>query len=181
MWQSSKHKLTITQKKRPKRNSAELKLRRVPVELKVVPSGAPVLGAKPAPLIDARVLLSEVSELGLHLFSREPVAVGNPVAVTFEIPKRIYLKGTVSNCSEFTVGSKIISENRFDFRLSVLFSNEKEEDQQAIRDFCKFLNGVSGADLLAAATAAEAPAPEAAPSTEQGTSAPSGDAEPVAA
>jgi len=112
------------------------------VNAELKPLGMIGPGSAPAPV---RILLNDFSPVGVGVFSKIPLSVGQEIAVTFQEPRRFYVKGRILWCKEYHHGSPVMSDNNFSYRVGVEFVFESEEESQQVVKFyeelCAILYG----------------------------------------
>jgi len=124
----------VAKKRERERSRRPLHLKRVYAQIKVETQ------AEPAKVLDARILLNDITPQGLGLFSMEPILVGQNIAITLDHPSRIYLKGRVVHCQEFAVNSHIMSKDPFLYRVGIHFQFVSKEEEDAVAKFCEGLS-----------------------------------------
>ena len=133
MWQSStqRSRALIAEKKREReKRRSPIHLRRVMAQLKISEADGT------ASLIDARVVLNDLSVKGLGIFTMQPLLVGQSISLTLEYPKRIYIKGRVIWCQEIDSSSHVLSETSYQFRMGLQFVFATDEERIAVKSFC---------------------------------------------
>lgn len=136
MWQAPSQRLRalVSSKRREKdRLRRPLHFLRTRAEIKI-----PDLNGD-AIIVDARVILNDISPKGVGLFSTQALLPGQDVAITLEEPKRIYLKGRIVWCQEHDVESHVLSESRYSYRIGIAFVFETPEEFQAVQHYCEVL------------------------------------------
>ena len=137
MWEVSKFRVKahLEARKRARNRgglSGGLNLRRVEAALKVVESS----GRASAPFA-VRVLLNDLSPLGLRVFSTQALVVGQKVTVSWSGGIEVFqATGRVIACLEATVSGRILSNAHFPHRIAIEFIFTTKEEQEAIRNYC---------------------------------------------
>lgn len=133
MWQAPSQRtraVANAKKKQRDASSRRLHIKRVKAELRVVVQG------NTAPEVnEVRVVLNDMTERGMGLYSQNPIGVGREVAVTLESPRQIYLRGHVTWCQEFDAESRILAQNPFSYRVGVKFIFQSPEEEEAVKNF----------------------------------------------
>lgn len=135
MWQAPNNKVRAigSAKKRLKdRNSKTFHLKRVVAELKLIGG----LGQPPV-ITQARVLLNDLSPKGVGLFTPMSVNPDQEVAITFESPRRFYVKGKIIFCNDVRSTQTIISEERYSYRVGLKFTFQNEQEEKEVEAFCQ--------------------------------------------
>lgn len=136
MWQSPNQRVRAIQNAK-KRQMDRLKR---PMHLKKVRAEMKIVGPDKRPSIsEARVVLNDMSPEGVGIFSSLPVLVGQEISLTMEDPRQVFLKGRVVWCQEFDVGSPVVSQHTFSYRMGIRFVFSSPKEQEAVRLFCEEL------------------------------------------
>ena len=137
MWEVSKFRvrahLDAQKRARDRKESGVnlLNLRRVEAELKVVDNAGHASAA-----FGVRVLLNDLSPLGVRVFSTQPLVVGQKVCVTWGGFEQFQATGRVIACLEATVSGRILSNSQFPHRIAIEFIFTTKEEQENIRKYC---------------------------------------------
>ncbi len=75
----------------------------------------------------AMLLLYEMNEDGVILFSEHNLPIGAQTTLVVHAPNTIYLKGRVSMCRPILTGIKVIRKMQMNFRIGVQFEFDKLE------------------------------------------------------
>jgi hypothetical protein len=131
MWQAPSRS---SQKKKREKTRKFLHIKRVTAELRAasIPGQAPKVAT-------ARIILNDISPFGVGLFTEIPFSQGQDIALTFEHPKRFYVRGKIAWCEEVRTSGRIIQTEEFKYRIAIQFSFQSKEDQDAVRVFCEEL------------------------------------------
>lgn len=95
-------------------------------------------------VIPSRVFLVDISEDGAGLFTLEPIAPGTMVAVCLRSKsnKHVIVNGQTIWCSKIQENSKIISKQKYPYRVGVQFHKLTSRAQEILKDFLSnALNG----------------------------------------
>src|SRR5258707_370967 len=96
-----------------KNNVMPKHLRRTTAQIKMSGPGGEI--------VNARVVLNDFTAEGVELFSATPLNQGQEVSLTMEEPKRFYTKGKIVWCDRAEQSGKIISIEKFNFRVRIQF------------------------------------------------------------
>jgi hypothetical protein len=129
MWQAPSR--TRQQKKRTKEQKS-IHIKRVHAELRT----ASIPGQTPT-VATARIVLNDISPFGVGLFTEIPFTLGQEIALTFEHPKRAFVRGKILWCEEMIRGGKVLSVETYKYRIGIQFKFQSKEDEAAIRTFCE--------------------------------------------
>ena len=138
MWQapSQRMRAVSNQKKRERdRSRRPMHIKRVHAEIKLVNPRA--AQGEAAVLVDARLLLNDLSPKGMGVFSAQAMDAGQEIAITLQDPSRIYLRGKVIHCQEFDANSHVLSAKSFSYRIGIQFLFETADEQAAVKKFCE--------------------------------------------
>lgn len=91
--------------------------------------------------LQCRVVLNDVTPQGARLFVPRPLEVEQWVALTLEQPKKFYITGRVVACAQNSSTGKIITNEKFDHRVTIEFIFNSDEERQAVKAFCDEMNG----------------------------------------
>lgn len=136
MWQVPNQKLRAmmnARKRERERSSRSFHIRRTRAQVKIVS------GMETQPMQEARVVLNDISPKAMRLFSADMIAAGQVAAITLDEPTRIYVRARVVSCQELDAESRVISENPFSYRVSLLFLFDSDEEERAFKAYCEQL------------------------------------------
>ena len=137
MWQASSPKgkgAGGTEQRGSGRISGSIHLMRITVEVrKTAADGIQTEATQP---LKARVLLYDLSPIGVGLFCSAPIPPSQKITLAFSAPATIFIEGKVVYCQEIVTDSHIISETPFSFRVGVQFHFATDEDATAMKKFC---------------------------------------------
>lgn len=138
MWQAPNQKKGGAGTKRSSdRWQRPMHIKRITVELRKSPTeGVPAMGPE---LVQARLVLNDLSPSGIGVFCAEAMAPGQEVALMLSTPATIYLRGRVVYCQEHFSPSHVISETPFGFRAGIQFTFQSADEQAAVTKFCEQL------------------------------------------
>jgi len=152
MWENSAPKNKLFQnssKTTPSKMRPGIHLQRVDAQLKAVG----VIGSESEPKV-IRIFLNEFSPTEVAVFSKVAWAAGQEVAVTFQDPRRFYVRGQIAWCKEFNSRSRVHSENTFSYRVGIQLLFDNEEESQAVVKFHQELSAILyGVEPVAASVA----------------------------
>ncbi len=132
MWQVPNQKLRamMTARRREKeRQKRGFHIARTSAQMKIVspPSSTPVM--------EVRVVLNDITPKQMCLFTNEPITPGQIAAVTLEDPRRIYVRARIVGCQELDYESKVIHTQAFQYRVSLVFLFESEDEQKQFKSY----------------------------------------------
>lgn len=88
-------------------------------------------------IIQACVILNDLSPVGLMLFSPEPFQPGQKINLTLESPKLFYAKGHVTACKHMTLHQHVFGEEMFSYRVAIKFDFNSPDEEIAVRRYCQ--------------------------------------------
>jgi hypothetical protein len=89
----------------------------------------------------ARVVLNDVNQKGILLFSSVPLSMEQKVEVVLQDPHPFSATGTVRSCQQMAFDQRIISDHQFQYRVSVEFDVHTAEDRDRIDAYCNVIQG----------------------------------------
>ncbi len=123
------------------RNRPQIDLKRVRAELYLPQENES--GTRPgadAPvqcdIVNAQVFLTDISSVGMHLFSEAPLTVGQILEAVILDPIETQVYGQVISCKNVLLGSRVFSANPFPYRASLKFYFASPEGQAAFKKYC---------------------------------------------
>lgn len=116
------------------RNRLPVHFKRARAEVKL--SG---LGADPTKIIEARVLLNDITPKGIGLFTTSPMLPSQEISITVDQPKRLYVRGRIVWCMEHNANTHILSETKYAYRVGIQFIFDTEEERQALAKYVQEL------------------------------------------
>lgn len=90
-------------------------------------------------IADSRVFLNDMSPTGLGCFTNVPIDKGEIVSISIEQPRHFFVKAEVMWCAHYSLSTKVLSTERFAYRVGVRFLFDSDEDRQAVKAFCEEL------------------------------------------
>ena len=96
-------------------------------------------GSEETHAFGAQVILSDFTQLGLKLYSSEPVGPGQEILVALDAPRPLFARALVRFCYEFTQSGRILRGHHFPYRVGVEFIFESEDERSAIAGYCREL------------------------------------------
>ncbi len=81
------------------------------------------------------VLLSDVNMGFMLAFSKEPYIPGQSIVAEFLIPRSFKMSAEIMMCTNYSMRSRIISQNKADFRLQCRFTFALQGERANLRDF----------------------------------------------
>lgn len=76
-----------------------------------------------------------MTENEVDIFSNEPVALGTEVGLTLDGPRRFYVRGVVVACRGSEHESRVISAEKYPYRLKIQFMFSSDEEKLQVRKF----------------------------------------------
>lgn len=163
MWQgtpNAKTTRTGSGAKGRRRKSNSLSMSRVLAQLKSLTRMGGVAEEEPQPV---RIVLNDLTPVGIHLFSRDPLPQGFEILISMSDPKRIDLHGRVMSCQLYNLNSKVIDSQglpyRYRMRVEFQFAtpSEKTSVQEFVTELLQQYLRIGGAKPLLPASPAAAP------------------------
>lgn len=93
---------------------------------------------------EARVFLNDLSPTGVGCFVNVAIQKGEKVAIVIEQPKHIYLRGEVIWCSPYTLDTKILTAERYDYRVGIKFLFDSPEEAEVVKQYVNDLYAAKG-------------------------------------
>ena len=112
------------------RNRPTLHIRRTLAELRVFEQA---LG--PSKIIVSRLVLNDLSPIGVYVFSQEPVRAGSRLALAMQAPLSFFARGKVLSCQPTLGQVRVLSESPYKYRVTVLFEFDSKEELQLVEEF----------------------------------------------
>lgn len=95
--------------------------------------------ANPTPPLPADIpgqaVLNDLSPSGIGLCVAYPMAEGQELTITLEEPQKLALHGKVVWCREHRVGSHVLSDTAYSYKLGVKFVFKSAEEEEQVRKF----------------------------------------------
>jgi hypothetical protein len=88
-------------------------------------------------LIEARVLLNDLSTTGIGIYASKPMNPGSKVIVTLDEPIQIQICGEVVWCQEQPACGPVITSEAFNQRIVVKFVFANADDEKKLQDYCE--------------------------------------------
>lgn len=98
--------------------------------------GATLRRERGGQVIAGRIILSDLSAVGVGIFLPAPVAKGESISLVIGVPQSIYLKGTIEWCGYYNLSSRVLSVENLVYRAYVKFHFESAQEREA---FCQFM------------------------------------------
>lgn len=118
-------------KQKRKVTRVEIPFQRVSAEIKVDSNGE---------INESRVILNDLTPLGVGCFINVPLDKGEMVSIVIEQPKHLFLKGQVEWCKPYTLDTKIISEENFRYRIGIKFVFDTPEEAAEVKKYWEELH-----------------------------------------
>lgn len=93
---------------------------------------------------ESRVFLNDLSPTGVGCFVNVAIDKGELVAMVIEQPKHIYLRGEVIWCSPYTLDTKILTAERYDYRVGIKFIFDSPEEADIVKKYVEELYAAKG-------------------------------------
>ena len=106
-------------------------------------------------IFDAQVLLNDVSERGLRLFSSVPLNPGSMASITLFEPRSLAVKARVIERAAPMRQGHIVSQRTFPHRLSLRFVFSSDDERRAVAEFVRELQEQHGIRATAPITVLE--------------------------
>jgi hypothetical protein len=90
-------------------------------------------------VIQASIILNDLTPFGLMLFSEHPLYIGQRVGLTIEAPKLFYARGTVTACKNMELHRHIYGETYYAYRVAIKFEFHSTEEERAVARYCQEL------------------------------------------
>jgi hypothetical protein len=118
-----------------KRTKAHLRLRRAPIQLKLLHDGPAQLG-QGAQVLEGRVFLHEITEKGASVFVNAPLQLDQRVALSVDGTKKFFVNGIVDGCRPILPPGGLISTvEKFNYRLKLAFKLDTAEQRADVAKF----------------------------------------------
>ncbi|MBI3557791.1 MAG: hypothetical protein HY074_16140 [Deltaproteobacteria bacterium] len=101
-------------------------LTRIPAIIKVNASGQ---------LLDARIVVSELTNAGAECFVNRFVAKGEPVTLVFEQPHHFAVKGLIVAWYTFTTSTRVLGPDVFRYRVGIKFQFASPAELEALKNY----------------------------------------------
>jgi uncharacterized protein YqfB (UPF0267 family) len=128
MWQIPS---AAAQSKRRKRATAKYHFKRTLVQLKL--DGE--LNTERKVIVPGRLFFNEFNERRISLFSEIRFETGDSISITFQSPRRFFCKVKVLSCQEIPRETRVISPEKYDYRLVMEVLCEEDTELEEIRAF----------------------------------------------
>lgn len=132
----SRLKQIQAQERERERNKPQIDLKRVRVELYMPQEEQATDQAVRCDIINAQVILNDISSVGMHLFSESPLALGQILEAVIVDPIETQVYCQVVSCKNILAGSRVFSSNPFPYRVTMRFYFAFPEEQVAFKKYC---------------------------------------------
>ncbi len=95
--------------------------------------------AAPKAVVQASLILNDLTPFGLMLFSEQPLYVGQRIGLTIDAPKLFYARGTVTACKNMDLHRHIFGEAYYAYRVAIKFEFHSAEEERAVARYCQEL------------------------------------------
>ncbi len=143
MWQSN------TSKPKPKRSTerraggdrrSPLHIHRVEAEIQLAMpanySPPPGEVVQEEPSIHTRLLLNDMTQTGVGLYSPIPFLPGQEIVIRLQEPRPFFLRGRIVWCREYSLKTNILSADPFNYRVGIRFVFESLEEERMVNSYC---------------------------------------------
>jgi len=89
----------------------------------------------------SRVILNDMTPLGLFVYTSVPLTPGQQIQLTMDSPARFFVHGKVISTQNVGVGSRVISEVSYPYRIQILFEFKSSGDQDLVQRYCQEVLG----------------------------------------
>ena len=86
-------------------------------------------------VFDGRVFLSDLNAAGVACFVHSDIPKGAVVSIVIEQPKHLYVRGEVTWCTPYTLDTKVLSIDRFEYRVGIKFVFETPQEAEEIKNY----------------------------------------------
>lgn len=124
----------VLNRRQYQRNRLPVHFKRARAEVKLTG-----LGADPNKIIEARVLLNDITPKGIGLFSTSPMLPSQEISITVDQPKRLYVRGRIVWCMEHNINSHVLSESKYSYRVGIQFLFDTDEERKALETYVQEL------------------------------------------
>ena len=93
----------------------------------------------PGEVHEARIMLNDLSPSGIGIYGPEPIQKGKLVTIFLQHPQAVQVEGRVIWCQRDDYGERIISQERYPYRIGVKFVFKTIEDEALFKTFCEDL------------------------------------------
>jgi hypothetical protein len=145
MWQanSSKPKSRRTNERRHFDRGAPLHIHRVEAQIQLaMPADyqpAPGEPPKEEPAVHARLLLNDMTQKGVGIYSPIPFLPGQEVVIRLHDPRPFFLRGRIIWCREYNMKAAILSADPFTYRIGIRFVFESLEEERMVISYYELI------------------------------------------
>ena len=87
-------------------------------------------------IVRATVLLNDMTQRGVFMFTANPIPVGAVVSLTIHGPRRFYVKARVMLCKQISLyGGTISTDTVYPYRVGMLFEFSSVEERLAVKRY----------------------------------------------
>jgi hypothetical protein len=115
-------------------NNPFVHLRKTPAEL-ILDQGV----GRPKTIVQALVILNELTPTGVQLFSETPFYPGEEITLNIPSLRNFFVKARIVSCKERPSNPGILPTKSFRHRVGLEFDFQSESEAQAVRDYCNYL------------------------------------------
>lgn len=85
---------------------------------------------------EVRMVLNDLTPIGIGLFTNRSMPQDLEVVFVLLEPARFEVRGRIAWCQPANMGSHVLSQNAFDYRVGVRFCPENKAEEEKIKAFC---------------------------------------------
>ncbi len=82
-------------------------------------------------------ILTEITMDSIYIFTNEAFSIGESVVVDFLVPNNFSLNAEIDQCRPYNFHGRIISENKYPYRMKLNFTFLKNGEKTLLRNFIK--------------------------------------------
>lgn len=86
-------------------------------------------------ILRARLMMSDLSEVGVGIFLPEMVTIGERVTLAIDRPTSLFLKGDVVRSGLYVLKTRVLSLENFTYRSYMRLRFDTEEEREALRHY----------------------------------------------
>lgn len=96
----------------------------------------------PELVMNGKTVMAEVGMDQIHFFCSQKLLVGQSIVIEFQIPKRFRLCAEVKYCRQYSMKSRIISENALPYRILAKWTYLRPGERTLLRQFIESIEPV---------------------------------------
>ena len=86
-------------------------------------------------MLDARIVLSELTFAGAECFVNRYIAKGEAITLVFEAPHHCAVSGLIVGWYPFTTSAKVLGANVFRYRVGIKFQFGSPAELEALKNY----------------------------------------------